>query len=376
MLLLSFAVYAAEPAEAADNDVDIRELTGEEAQIAFIERFYINILNRTADQVGLDGWLAEIKSKSGAAVAFGFFNSAEFFNLQLDNTDFVFILYSTLFDRLPDQAGLDFWMSELEAGEIRELIIYGFLRSPEFENLANSFDVVPFSDDDEKLFKIKSFIDRFYQLVLNRKPDLGGYNDWSFQISSGSRPGGDIAIGFFNSPEFINRNTTVSEFLDISYSAFFDRVPDGGGKNAWTILLSEGTTRLQVVDGFVGSQEFINLAASFGIQASFPKVFSAALINNQTFHVVSLNSSNEPGRFSFQFAESEVAVIFPDNSDQNAIADFSIDGNGSLFIGTDPDPLVIGGAPSHADYIPVNGIGRMYYNQGKADVYYNQLLNP
>lgn len=375
MLMLTFAVYAAEPAEAADN-VDILELTGEEAQIAFIERFYVNILNRPSDQVGLDGWLAEIKSKSGAAVAFGFFNSAEFFNLQLDNTDFVFILYSTLFDRLPDQAGLDFWLSKLEAGEIRELIIYGFLRSQEFDNLANSFDVIPFSDEDEKLFKIKSFVDRFYQIVLNRKPDLAGFNDWSLQIFSGSKPGGDIAIGFFNSPEFINRNTTVSEFLDIAYSAFFDRVPDGGGKNAWTILLSEGMTRLQVVDGFVGSQEFFNLAASFGVQARFPTVFTAALINNQTFHVVSINSNNEPGRFSFQFAVNDVTVIFPDDSSQNAIAGFSISDSGSLFIGTDPDPLVIGGAPSHGDYIPVNGIGRMYYGQQKADAFYNQLLNP
>ena len=233
-----------------------------------VECFYLNILNRTADQTGLDNWLNVIRSSSGARVALGFLNSQEFINLQLDNTAFIYILYSTLFDRLPDQDGLDIWMAELEAGNLREMVVYGFLRSQEFQNLANSFSVTAFNEEDNKLFQIKSFVRRFYQLVLNREPDTGGFNDWSSQLSAGTKAGGEIAEGFFNSPEFLNRNTTDTEFVDIAYSSFFDREADEGGKQSWINALNTGSTRLDVVDGFIGSQEFINLAATFGIEAS------------------------------------------------------------------------------------------------------------
>ena len=256
-----------------DNDgrTNLAEYIAEvEAQTSFIERFYLNVLNRTADQGGLDTWLNEIQSKSGSVVAFGFLKSQEFINLQLDNTDFVYILYSTLFDRLPDQGGLDIWMAELEASALREMVIYGFLRSQEFENLSTSFSVTAFNDDDNTLYQIKSFVQRFYQLVLNRKPDEGGFNDWSTQLADpdGSRTGGDIARGFFLSPEFINQLTTDDEFLDISYQAFFDREADEGGKQNWINELNTGSTRLDVVNGFIGSQEFINLADRFGIRAN------------------------------------------------------------------------------------------------------------
>lgn len=203
-------------------------------------------------------------------MAFGFFNSQEFVNLQLDNNDFVYILYSTLFDRLPDQGGYDIWMEKLEASTLKEIVIYGFLQSEEFNNLAGSFEVVAFSEDDNTLFQIKIFVQRFYQLVLNREPDEGGFNDWSTQLANpnGSRTGADIARGFFQSPEFTNRNTTDGEFLDIAYQSFFDRASDAGGQQAWMDELSAGASREEVVNGFIGSQEFINLANRFGIRAN------------------------------------------------------------------------------------------------------------
>lgn len=43
-----------------------------EAQTEFIERFYLNILNRTSDPDGLLYWLNQIQTKSGSTVALGF----------------------------------------------------------------------------------------------------------------------------------------------------------------------------------------------------------------------------------------------------------------------------------------------------------------
>ena len=262
----------------------------------FIQRFYSNILDRDADQDGLTYWLDQIQSISGARVALGFFNSDEFLALKLNDADFVNILYSTFFDREADEGGRNYWMSELGAGSLRELIVYGFLQSQEFQDLADSFGITAFSEGDNQSLQIKSFVQRFYQLVLNRNPDIGGFNDWSSQLSNKSKAGGEIAEGFFNSTEFLNRNVADGEFLDIAYRAFFDREADTGGKNNWLGKLSSGADRLEVIDGFIHSQEFSNLAASFGIEASRNIIGGGAVSDScgtENFTVEILNSIQE-----------------------------------------------------------------------------------
>lgn len=232
---------------------------------AFIERFYQNILSRPSDSSGMENWLGVMKSKSATQVAFGFFNSAEFNNLNLDDADFVNILYQTLFDRVADEGGYQTWMAQLKNGALREMVIYGFLRSQEFANLADRFNVKGFSSRDNTNFQTKDFVKRFYTLVLAREPDAGGFNDWNSQLVGGTRGGADIAKGFFNSQEFISRNLDDIAFVDIAYRAFFNREADAGGKANWLAELGAGKSRQQILDGFIGSQEFFNLTKSFGI---------------------------------------------------------------------------------------------------------------
>jgi hypothetical protein len=155
------------------------------------------------------------------------------------------------------------------AGTLRETVIQGFVRSQELSDLASSFGVVPLSDKDNTLFQIESFIERFYELVLNRKPDIAGFNFWSDQLTDpdGSQSAGDIARGFFQSDEFIGRQTSDSEFTDIAYRAFFDREADNNGKQFWLSELLAGTSRIDVVNGFIRSQEFIDFANRYGIRA-------------------------------------------------------------------------------------------------------------
>ena len=75
----------------------------------------------------------------------------------------------------------------------------------------------------------------------------------------------DVADGFIYSQEFINKNTTNDEYLTILYVAFFNRAPDQTGWDAWIAELNSGKDRSYVLDGFLGSQEFINLCEDYGI---------------------------------------------------------------------------------------------------------------
>lgn len=317
-------IYTSPDNITAQSALDTTDIT---AQADFIGRLYLNTLNRVADQDGLDTWLGVIQSESSAKVALGFFNSSEFINLQLNNSDFVNLLYATLFDRLADEDGLNNWITVLETGTFREFVIYDFLTSPEFTNQASELNTTTFSEKDNKLFQVKRFVRRFYQTVLGRAADINGFNVWSTQLSKGRKSGGEIAIEFFNSPEFLNRSATDNEFMDIAYRTFFDREADQAGKMSWLNQLSTGGTRTEVINGFIRSQEFINLASRFGIDANFDK-FTTDFMQGQTLYMVNEDLFE---MYTWVFQETDY-IIYEDPDGPNNPSSLTIDDQGLFSI--------------------------------------------
>ncbi len=110
------------------------------------------------------------------------------------------------------------------------------------------------------------FIERLYNVALDRPSEEAGKQDWLNRLNEGST-GSDLAKGFLYSQEFLNKGTSNDQFLTVLYKTFFDRDPDEAGKAEWMKALNEGATRQQIVDGFIGSQEYANLCATYGISA-------------------------------------------------------------------------------------------------------------
>jgi hypothetical protein len=261
---------------------------------AFVERFYVNILGRPSDEAGLEGWLNVINTQSASAVAFGFLESDEFVSLNLDDAGFVDILYRTLFDRPGDAAGTAVWLDQLASGRLREMVIYQFTRSQEFDTLAKSFGVVAVNSDDESAYGVRAFTERFYTLVLGRQPDIAGFDNWVAGLTAGTLTGGDLAKNFFLSEEYLNQDTSDSAFVDTCYQAFFGRDADVAGKQGWLSMLSQGGSRAEVLDGFIGSAEFVQLAASFGIKAFRGGMFAGGVSESEVVARVSAEANAIP----------------------------------------------------------------------------------
>jgi len=117
---------------------------------------------------------------------------------------------------------------------------------------------------------VESFVTRFYELCLGRSPDSAGLNGWVNALLDQSKAGADVALGFVFSQEFLNKNTTNEEYLTVLYEAFFNRLPDQGGWASWLSELNSGTSRADVLDGFIYAQEFKNLCDVYGIIAVKP----------------------------------------------------------------------------------------------------------
>jgi len=118
------------------------------------------------------------------------------------------------------------------------------------------------------LTDVEKFVKRFYEVILGRTPDSAGLVDWSSKLEGLSKSGADIAKGFIFSAEYNIDSKSDTEYLNTLYSAFFDRAGDTGRLAYWHNQIALGASRTDVLDGFLNSLEFINLAESYGIIAN------------------------------------------------------------------------------------------------------------
>jgi hypothetical protein len=102
----------------------------------------------------------------------------------------VYRIYSAMFNRAPDDAGLGFWIKALDSGAKPVDISQGFINSAEFVSLygANASD--------------ETFVKALYNNVLHRNPDEGGMAFWVNALHSGGTRS-ETLVGFSDSAENI-----------------------------------------------------------------------------------------------------------------------------------------------------------------------------
>ena len=109
----------------------------------FTDRLYQIILGRNSEAEGLFFWTEQLLKGNidGATLGLQFVFSKEFKNLKLSNEEFLSRLYRAFMDREPDEAGMAYWLSLIEAGAPREAIFSGFIHSPEFTKICKQYGI-------------------------------------------------------------------------------------------------------------------------------------------------------------------------------------------------------------------------------------------
>ena len=116
--------------------------------------------------------------------------------------------------------------------------------------------------------QIREFVKRNYSYILGRDAESDGLEWWTEELYSFRQTGSQVPLGFIDSKEFKDRNTSNDQFVTILYKAFFGRDPEPDGFNYWVGQLASGSmTRLQVATGFVYSQEWADTCAEYGIRS-------------------------------------------------------------------------------------------------------------
>jgi len=236
-----------------------------EPQKLYIQNLYLYIFQRDYDKEGFNYWLNQLKSgKSAAYVARYFFlNSKEMKNSKMSDEEFIERIYKALLNRDVDEEGKKYWLKELRDKKIPRVQLFNYVVfSDEFKNICkNKYKIKPFDKDDQ----IEAFVERFYSFVLQREIDGEGKAYWVEELKSRKKTASDIAMDFFNSKEFLDRNVSDDEFVNIAYRTLLNREPEKEGRAFWRDKLKKELSREDLIKDFINSNEFKNIAKKYGI---------------------------------------------------------------------------------------------------------------
>jgi hypothetical protein len=98
-------------------------------------------------------------------------------------------VYKAAFNRTPDLGGLGFWISGMDGGVSLNAVAQGFVNSAEFKSVYGA------SPTNAQI------VTRFYDNVLGRAADSGGYNYWLGILDTGQGSVAGVLAAFSESPE-------------------------------------------------------------------------------------------------------------------------------------------------------------------------------
>ncbi len=188
-----------QPAQGAEYG---RVVLGAESHAAQVLRLYGAALDRLPDQAGLDFWTdAARDGRPLPALAGDFLGSAEFsarFGDAADNGAFVDRLYQNVLGRAGEADGRGFWAAALDKGAARAEVLAAFSESAESKAataVLGQRGVWIKGQDAAQLT-------RLYDTLLDRLPDAKSFVIWKDEFGSGRLSLGDNPDELIASAEF------------------------------------------------------------------------------------------------------------------------------------------------------------------------------
>lgn len=238
----------------------------------FVKRLYQVILNREAEEDGLNAWTKKLLAgkATGAQIVAGFVESDEFTQRELSNEEVVEIMYQAMLGRASDEGGKAGWSKILNNGCSYLNIVNGFSGSVEFNEICGNYGItagtVELNRQRDKNPQLTAFVARCYTQALDRQYEIDGLEAWCDAIISGRNTPKQVAQNFIFSDEFTQKNLNEEQFVKVLYRTFMGREAEASGLAAWVNVLESGKEdRAKVLEGFSDSAEFDGILQSFGL---------------------------------------------------------------------------------------------------------------
>jgi hypothetical protein len=235
---------------------------------SLVDHYYTSILKRSPDPGGKGYWESEAERATSVEIDLreaylvmggNFYTGSEYLGMARTNSEFITDLYLTFFNREPDSEGLNFWLTQLSSGSSRDMVMYFFMFSSEFDDYMEGL-----YGDTSTRGEVYAVVD-FYRGILNRLPDDAGYIYWLNRFRTAQCFGSaavtaeveSISLYFFYSPEYAARGRDHGQFVQDLYYTFMRRYASVSEVNYWVYELNIGArTREDLRKYFIQSPEF------------------------------------------------------------------------------------------------------------------------
>lgn len=238
----------------------------------FINRFYVILLGRTADDPGRRHWVSMLvnNEKTAAEVARDFVLSEEFTKNNFDDKAYVESLYEALFNRYPDSVGKSSWINDLNQGMSRSYVLKGLVDSQEFADICNEYKVtkgtIALTEARDMNKKTTAYVSLTFAKAMGRKLSDSDLNMWTSKLNSGQLNAKTYLYTLIFSDEFNSKKLSNEDFIKCLYEAFFNRGVDSGAMTQYTAKLKAGTPRTQVFAELAISAEFKQFIGTYGLK--------------------------------------------------------------------------------------------------------------
>jgi hypothetical protein len=210
-----------------------------------VSESYEDLLLRKAETEGFEYWVGELESgrlSESGFVLDAMFKSVEY-RQRWANRMFVALMYTDVFERVPDQGGYDCYVTALDSSTLtRKQMLDIWLNSSEwnerFQNLSN-----------------EEFVAKLYHGMLHREPEAEGLNYYAGVLEDGILTKAQLVLIFYYCPEYQTANVAGKLVCQL-YLGLLRRVPETEGYTHWVNKLHTDTTKETVVIAFMTSLEY------------------------------------------------------------------------------------------------------------------------
>jgi len=236
----------------------------------FVRRLYTEGLGRQPDATGLNAYTKSLIADNitAAKVVEEFFTGSEYTSKKATDEQFVNAAYKAILGRNADASGKENMLKALNFGASRKYVLFQMIYSAEFTKQCEKLNVtrgnITLTEARDKNIKVTEFVYYLYVNGLGRKPDTGGLNAYTNSLNNGGSAA-SVVRAIFTSTEYTNRKRSNSDFVEDLYKTLLQRASDSAGKRDWVNKLNAGTSRLDVIKGFINSGEFTNICTKYGI---------------------------------------------------------------------------------------------------------------
>jgi len=196
----------------------------------YINRVYSDLFGRRPDAAGLATWGGALRAGTPRrAVADSITSSDEFRGGLITYT------YMYFLGRRPEAAGLQSWLGAMRSGMTIEQMQAGFVASDEYMAWAGD---------------ASGWVRAMYVDILDRRPSSSEVTFWIGQLSSGAMSPYQIALGFLMSTELLTSQ------IDAEYKYLLGRRLDVSGQATWVGQIQSGVRYEAVIGSIIASDEY------------------------------------------------------------------------------------------------------------------------